>query len=77
MFRKVGIWPAKMIVSPADSLSFATLAKYGSESSSYPLIQHRVCRSVTLFEVLEPSFQCPVDIDYDRLHTSTILSFGL
>ncbi len=64
---KEAIGPAKVVMTPTNSLTFGSLAQNRAQAAADPSINGREDPSMTLFEVFEPSSEGRVDTGYETV----------
>jgi len=74
---KVLVWPADIVHTAADAFAFVVTAQNAAQPSPYPSIYRFKGSPMTMFEVLKPSFCCPIDVFNDDRHASAIASLRL
>ena len=77
MVLKEAIGPAKVVMTPTNSLTFGSLAQNRAQAAADPSINGREGPSMTLFEVFEPSSEGRVDTGYDNSQAVAVAPLGL
>ena len=76
MNLKEFVWPAKMIVTTANSVKPFALTQDAPQTSAHPFIDDRKRRFVAVLEVFKPASQGAVDIFDDGGQTAAVTALG-
>ena len=60
---KVSLWPAHVVIAPADTFELVLAAQYAPQAAPNPPVQGTKGPSIAMLEVLEPSPARAVHID--------------